>query len=107
MICIWAWSIDTLTFVSMLCEKLCIGMGALVALLMSCECLRSGFYDTYFVLRDFIHRTLRAELSTSPGQVIFTGHSLGGALATFAALDFSVHSLSRINKYIRHRKLYV
>jgi putative lipase involved disintegration of autophagic bodies len=57
------------------------------------------------VLREFIHRTLRLELSENPSQVIFTGHSLGGAMATFAALDFSVHSLTRINKYIRHKKM--
>lgn len=28
-------------------------------------------------------------------------------MAHFAALDFSSHSLTRINKYIRHKKMYV
>jgi hypothetical protein len=67
--------------------------------------VHSGFWNSYSAVREFIHIKLRETLSENPSQVFFTGHSLGGALATFAALDFSIHSLDRINKYIRHRKL--
>lgn len=67
--------------------------------------VHSGFWNSYFAVREFIHLRLREILALTPSKVIFTGHSLGGALATFAAIDFSIHSLTRINKYIRHRKI--
>ena len=37
-------------------------------------------------VRSFIHANLRMELVREPTAVFFTGHSLGGALATFCAL---------------------
>lgn len=67
--------------------------------------VHSGFWNSYFAVREFIHLKLREILVINPSKVIFTGHSLGGALATYAALDFSIHSLTRINKYIRHKKI--
>jgi hypothetical protein len=60
-----------------------------------------GFWDAYTVVRGFLHGVLRAELMKKPCNVIFTGHSLGGALATFAALDFKLTSLPRINAYLK------
>ena len=58
------------------------------------------------VVRDFIHMTLRRELTISSGrEVFFTGHSLGGVLACYAALDFTLHSKDRIDKFNRHSKL--
>lgn len=60
-------------------------------------------------MREFIHETLRKEMAfSSPDQgkvVYFTGHSLGGVIACFAALDFSMHSKDRIDKFTRHQKL--
>ena len=66
-------------------------------------CLYSGFWEAYEVVRDFIHLTLRRELSRSPTSVYFTGHSLGGALATFAALDVTIHTLPRVNAYLKFK----
>ena len=67
--------------------------------------VHSGFWNSYFAVREFVHLKLREILALNPSKVLFTGHSLGGALATFAAIDFSIHSLTRINKYVRHRKI--
>jgi hypothetical protein len=63
--------------------------------------LCSGFWEIYLTVRGFIHSCLRRELSRSPAKVFFVGHSMAGALASYAAVDFSLHSLPRI---IRHRK---
>jgi hypothetical protein len=49
----------------------------------------SGFWDAYLEVRSFIHANLRMELVREPTAVFFTGHSLGGALATFAALGMN------------------
>jgi alpha-beta hydrolase superfamily lysophospholipase len=38
-------------------------------------------------------------------EVYFTGHSLGGVIACFAALDFTMYSKDRIDKFSRHQKL--
>ena len=89
----------------------------------------SGFWEAYEYVRIFIHATLRRELVLCPTQVYFTGHSLGkqrnldialtfqllliviitfipsigGALATFAALDVSIHTIPRVNAYLKHK----
>jgi hypothetical protein len=56
-----------------------------------------------------MHETLRKEMAlTAPEkakEVYFTGHSLGGVIASFAALDFTIHSKDRIDKFSRHLKL--
>jgi hypothetical protein len=92
--------------------------------------VHSGFWDSYAVAREFVNRTLRKELSAHPTEVYFTGHSLGkwtdtcrrhiyhiymflahllrdiipgGALAAFGALDFTLHSLGRVNKYLKYK----
>lgn len=36
-----------------------------------------GFWIAYTSVREFIHDVLRRELSLNPGDVYFTGHSLG------------------------------
>jgi fluoride ion exporter CrcB/FEX len=69
--------------------------------------VHAGFWEAYTVVRGFVHGVLRAELMRRPTTVIFTGHSLGGALATFASLDFKITSLPRINAYLRHQAKYV
>eukprot|EP00981_Chlorochromonas_danica_P008130 scaffold2028_cov181-Ochromonas_danica.AAC.8 len=43
--------------------------------------VHSGFWEAYQIVR---------------------GHSLGGALATFAALDVSLHTVPRVNAYLKH-----
>lgn len=65
-----------------------------------------GFWAAYSVVRMFVHSTLRKELRLNPGPVFFTGHSLGGALATLAALDFEMHSKPRINRYLKYEQRY-
>lgn len=64
--------------------------------------VHSGFYEAYEGTREFVHRVLRRELGESPAaSVFFTGHSLGGALATFAAIDVRMHTLPRVNAWLK------
>ena len=53
------------------------------------------------MVREFVHKVVRQELKRSPSQLYFTGHSLGGALATLAAADVTVNTLPRVNHYLR------
>ena len=48
--------------------------------------------------REFIHSKIRKELSEELGDVLVTGHSLGGALASLCAYDLQIHTLIPINK---------
>lgn len=64
---------------------------------------RSGFWDAYLTVRGFVHGVLRHELVRNPTTVFFTGHSLGGALATYAALDVSLYTIPRVNAYLKHQ----
>jgi predicted lipase len=65
--------------------------------------VHSGFWDAYMQARTFVHSTLRRELVKTPTSVFFTGHSLGGALCTFAAIDVSLHSIPRVTKYLMYQ----
>lgn len=59
--------------------------------------VHSGFWSAYSVVRVFIHGVLRRELSTEEvTHVYFTGHSLGGALATLAAMDVQINTIPRV-----------
>jgi hypothetical protein len=62
--------------------------------------VHTGFWDAYMTVRDFIHTTLRQELAQRPAHVMCTGHSLGGALATLACLDVSLHTIPRVNAHL-------
>lgn len=62
--------------------------------------IHTGFWDAYQTVRDSLHLALRQALIEHPAQLHFTGHSLGGSLSTIAALDFKLHSLPRVNKYL-------
>ena len=61
---------------------------------------RSGFWEAYAVVRDDLHEIVRRELKKSPAHLYFIGHSLGGALATLAALDASIHTVPRVNAFL-------
>ena len=47
--------------------------------------------------REFVHTTLRNELCKELGDVVVTGHSLGGALGALCAFDIQYHTISSIN----------
>ena len=66
--------------------------------------VHSGFWEAYEHVREFIHAILRKELVRNPTTVFFTGHSLGGALATFAALDVTLHTVPRVNAWLKHQE---
>ena len=66
--------------------------------------VHSGFFEAYSVVRPFVHRTLWRELSADPAHVYFAGHSLGGALATIAAYDCTVHTIPRVQSYLDKRR---
>lgn len=67
--------------------------------------LHSGFWEAYLTVRGFIHTVIRQELAARPAHVYCTGHSLGGALATIASLDLAIHTIPRINKYLRAQRI--
>lgn len=50
--------------------------------------VHEGFYEQFISLVDHIQSYVN---DTTTKQIIFTGHSLGGALATIASLYFSIH----------------
>lgn len=58
-----------------------------------------GFVEAYCTLNSELIRKIGLLLSTSPRPVYFTGHSLGGALATLCSLDV-VLSLNHSDVYV-------
>jgi len=69
--------------------------------------VHTGFWDSYQSVRIPLHRALRKAIQRSladpvPLELYVTGHSLGGALATLASMDFAVNILPRINQRRRH-----
>lgn len=67
--------------------------------------LHSGFWEAYLTVRGFIHTVVRQELAARPANVYCTGHSLGGALATIASQDLAIHTIPRVNKYLRAQRI--
>ena len=67
--------------------------------------VHTGFWTAYNAngIRSFVHKIVRTELKKSPGKVYITGHSLGGAISTFCALDLAIHTMPRINAYHKSR----
>jgi len=52
--------------------------------------VHAGFYDTYVSVRAAVRSAVTLLVNqTKPAKVIFTGHSLGAALATLAAVDIT------------------
>ena len=60
-----------------------------------------GFFNAYLTTREFVHETIRKELSEELGDILVTGHSLGGALASLCAYDLQIHTLAIINKELK------
>ena len=55
-------------------------------------------------MRYELHEILRRELKDRPAHLYFTGHSMGGALATLAALDASIHTVPRVNAFLLNER---
>mmetsp|Transcript_16006 Transcript_16006/g.24135 ORF Transcript_16006/g.24135 Transcript_16006/m.24135 type:complete len:1161 (-) Transcript_16006:137-3619(-) len=66
--------------------------------------IHSGFWEAYLTVRVFIHTVLRQELVADPAHVYCTGHSLGGALATLASADIALHTIPRVNAFLKAEK---
>lgn len=50
--------------------------------------VHSGFYSAYEAIADDVVKQMKIYVNKYPSaSILITGHSLGGALATFAALD--------------------
>lgn len=60
--------------------------------------LHSGFWKSYSSIEDTLIKTIH-EHQTNHQKIFITGHSLGGALAVLAALDFSLHQLQPFGVY--------
>lgn len=59
--------------------------------------VHSGFLNDYLSLRDQIQQQVTAAVAANPSfKVLFTGHSLGGAMATLATVDFLQHNVGRL-----------
>jgi len=54
--------------------------------------VHTGFIDQYLEARPIIHRELTEGRYKDPKNVVVTGHSLGGALATLCAVDLKYHN---------------
>ena len=64
--------------------------------------VHSGFWHAYLTVRKSIHRAVRRYIREGD-RLLVTGHSLGGALATFAALDLTLHTVRPFNEFIERR----
>ena len=64
--------------------------------------VHSGFWNAYLTIRKAIHAAVRRYLQAGD-RLLITGHSLGGALATFAAIDLTLHTVRPFNMYTERR----
>ena len=62
--------------------------------------VHSGFWEAFLTIRQEVHRVVREELLREPADLLVTGHSLGGALATVCALDVGLHTVPQVNKIL-------
>lgn len=62
--------------------------------------IHAGFWEAYVTVRERIHSVVREELLKEPADILVTGHSLGGALATLCALDLSIHTVQTMNQHL-------
>ena len=60
--------------------------------------VHSGFWKSYVSVEDTLLKTIRLHQNNQQ-KILITGHSLGGALAVLAALDFSLHQLQPFGVY--------
>lgn len=65
-------------------------------------CVHRGFWKAYLLLRRELHTVIRSFLREGD-RLLFTGHSLGGALATLAAVDILNHTVKPFNEELERR----
>jgi len=70
-----------------------------------CEFLKNtnihrGFLNQYLSIRTKLHKEIENRIDINIKCIIFTGHSLGAAISTIAALDFKLQNSDRIVKCI-------
>lgn len=58
-----------------------------------------GFFNSYISVRDELLKIIDDQLIEKDYHIYLTGHSLGGALATLAALDLQVKTKAKITNY--------
>lgn len=54
--------------------------------------VHSGFLEQYVSIRDQINEEIRKLITENTIRIVFTGHSLGSALCTIAALDCKINN---------------
>ena len=65
--------------------------------------VHEGFCEAYESLRFDLHEVVREEVrKNGVADMYFTGHSLGGAMATLAAKDFHHNTVPRLDAHLRH-----
>jgi len=62
-----------------------------------------GFWSSYNRVRRDLHIKIREELIARPGNLICTGHSLGGSQATLCAYDMCRWVLPTVKHHIQHQ----
>lgn len=58
-----------------------------------------GFFNSYSSVRDELLEIIKDQLKEKDYHIYLTGHSLGGALATLAALDLQKETTAKISNY--------
>lgn len=61
------------------------------------DMVHTGFLEAYLVVREMVLEITRLHMNEFK-RIIFTGHSLGGAIATLAAVDFVYHNRDQQEK---------
>lgn len=67
--------------------------------------VHQGFWEAYLPVREQVAQLVYRALVQRHGRVFVTGHSLGGALGTLAALDLAINTLPKVDMVRELRRL--